>query len=112
MLYEKKSATIEEGLNLNPELILAIKLNGKKNSNIHVYEEGKFIRTIKKPWKDAQGILWRKLKIRLKFPADMDYEERKKWRREHKKLERNPDYQPNELYLKWDSRVERLVDNK
>jgi len=108
MLYEKRAGLNTVRGEYDLDLILAIKLNGKKNQNIHIYEELKYVRTIKKPWKDSQGILWRKVKAGWKFPATMSYDLRKDWRKEQKKLEKNPNLKPSAFYLEWEPLVQKI----
>ena len=110
MIHEKKPMTLKEPgeYDVSPFYLL-IKLNGKKTSNIHVYEDGKYSRTIKKPWKDAENILWRKVRASVKFPDAMTYDERRQWRAEAKKVAKNPNYEPSDFYLKWTPQVEKIV---
>ena len=81
-------------------LILGIKLNGKKRGKITVYFKQEHWRTIKMPWKDAADINFRKTINRVIFPDFMTYDERRKWRTEHGKVEKDPTRPKSEWYLK------------
>lgn len=91
-------------------LVFGFKMNGKKVNRLHIYLNNKFYSTVRLGWKDADDINFRKMKITLKFPDELeDYTLRRKWRVEHLKLQRFPEkYTPSEFYLKWLPHVTQL----
>jgi hypothetical protein len=93
-------------------LIFGLKMWGKKVESILVYSHGQYYSRMKTPWKDAADINFRKLVITLKFPDELTYDQRRKWRNEHKKVEAKKDYQPSAFYLKWKPKVNILKPGK
>lgn len=90
-------------------MMVSVRLLGKKTHRVAIYLKGKFHSRLDKPWKEEQDINFKKLVIRLKFPDSMpDYEERKRWRLEDKKVQKNSAYKPSEFYQKWVDQVTRL----
>lgn len=90
-------------------MLVTFQLWGRRTNRVGIYLQHQFVRRIEKLWKNDQDINFKKLTITLKFPEAMrDYDERKKWRAEYKKVQRNPLYQPSEFYKKWDSQIIRL----
>ena len=93
-------------------LRFGFKMWGKKNKSILVYYEGSYYSRLKTPWKDAADINFRKLVITLKFPDELTYDQRRKWRTEHKKVEAKLEYDPSAFYLKWKPKVIILKPGK
>lgn len=90
-------------------MIVTFKLWGKRSPRMGIYLNKKYVTRINKHWKDEQDINFKKLTIRLKFPDAMpDYEERKKWRYEDKKVQKDPNYKPSAFYKQWKDQVIRL----
>lgn len=81
-------------------LMFAIKIVGKKRPRVHVYSFGKFDQTVKLEWGKEKLVNFKKVKQLLKFPKHMDYEERKRWRVEHRKVTNNPNHKPSAFYDK------------
>lgn len=83
-------------------VFFAIKMWGKKTPKIHIYHGGTFIRSVRKEWKTKIDVNFRKIIKRWKFPDGLTYEERRKWRAEHRKVT-NPrsSYIGSEWYHKW-----------
>lgn len=85
-------------------LVFGMKIVGKKVDRVKVYLWGKYDKTIEIPWADRNDINFKKVVKLLSFPDWMDYDERKRWRAEHRKWEnnvaKNPDYIPSIFYTK------------
>lgn len=85
-------------------LIFGIKLRGTKIEKVVVYLFGKFKTKKEIPWDNAKKINFKKVEKMVVFPAYMDYDERKKWRIEHRKVEiaqeREQEYKPSKFYTK------------
>lgn len=81
-------------------IIVGIKLWGDKVDRVLLYIQGDLDSRLKIPWKERQDINFKKIKIRVKFPDYLNYEERKKWRWEHAKVKKDPNYKPTAMYQK------------
>lgn len=88
-------------------LAIGFKMHGPRKSRVLIYLNNEFHSKVKVPWLDKDDINFRKMKITLKFPDEMeDYVERRKWRVEHLKLQRFPEkYTPSAFYLKWKDKI-------
>ena len=91
---------------LDFRLIVGIKIIGKKVDSIIIYKDSNFYLKVIKPWKKSnQAVNFKKIKITMKFPDEMDYEQRKIWRREHLRVKKNPEYKGNKLYNKFKDKI-------
>lgn len=81
-------------------LVFGIKVLGAKIEKVVVYLFGKFKTKVNIPWKKTTYNLFKKVDKIMVFPEHMDYEERKKWRIEHKRLEVKPHLTPSKFYTK------------
>lgn len=85
-------------------LAFGMKIIGKKVDLVKVYLWGKFHKSCDIPWANKEDINFKKVVKLLIFPQFMDYDERKRWRAEHRKWEnnvtKNPDYVPSQFYTK------------
>lgn len=85
-------------------LIFGIKLRGAKVNKVVAYLFGEFKTKREIPWEKAKKINFKKVERMVVFPAYMDYEERKKWRIEHRKVEiaeqKGIEYTPAKFYTK------------
>lgn len=76
----------KSGKKLDTRLFFIIKLYGTKRDRIIVYRDGKLIDKIRMQWKDKADINFRKIVKRWKFPDELTYDERRKWRAEQKRV--------------------------
>lgn len=85
-------------------LIVGVKLWGKKVDRVVIYLEQNGVTCFESraliPWKERQDINFKKIRIKVKFPDYLTYDQRKKWRHEHEKVKKNPQYLPSKSYLK------------
>lgn len=68
-------------------LLFGIKIVGKRIDKVVVYLFGKFKKKAIIPWKDRKKVNFKKVEKMMVFPAHMDYDDRKKWRIEHRRIE-------------------------
>lgn len=95
---------LEPGKN-DYRLVVTVKLWGRKTERVGIYFNGKWHSRLNKIWANKEDINFKKIVIRMTFPDAMDYEERKKWRAENKKVKSKPDYQPSAFYKRWKDQV-------
>lgn len=69
-------------------LTFGIKIVGEKTDIVQVYLWGKRDKFLKLPW-EKKKVNFKKVEIFSQFPEPMTYDERKRWRLEHRKLETN-----------------------
>ena len=101
---------------LDKNLIIGIKIAGKHFEKVHFYYRNpqsaelflKLHSTAKIAWPEQHHINFKKMKVTLRFPQYMTYDDRRRWRTEHEKLKRNPNYKPSKLYLKYKAEVEEI----
>lgn len=89
-----------ERIGHDERLIVGIKLIGKKVDTIILYRDLKFNLKVIKGWKDNKKVNFKKVKIKMVFPESLNYKERRDWRAEHAKVQRNPDYIPTKFYTR------------
>jgi hypothetical protein len=82
------------------QVFFGIKFVGKKFPKVRIYEMGKFTKTVKLKWGKDQVNFKPKVKL-YKFPEPMSYDERNKWRGEHRRVANDPSYEPSVFYTKW-----------
>lgn len=68
-------------------LVFGIKIVGEKVDRVRVYLWGEYSETLTLEWEKKKGNNFKKVEKLHGFPEWMDYEERKKWRKEHRALE-------------------------
>ena len=81
-------------------LMFGIKLIGGKVDKVVVYLFGKFYKAYPITWKKQNAYNFKKVEQMTKFPEYMDYDDRKKWRAEHRRVLNNPNYKPTKFYTK------------
>lgn len=85
-------------------LAFGIKLVGKLSEDIHIYLNGQYWKTIKLPL-GRKVENFRKIKKRMVFPKELNYDERAALRKEHLSLQAKRNIakgkQPSEFYKKW-----------
>jgi len=89
-------------------MVVTFKMWGTRNDRVGLYLQQQWVKRFTKLWKDNQDINFKKLVIKLKFPEGLNYEERKKWRYEDKKVQSKPGYKPTAFYDQWKDQVIRL----
>lgn len=86
-------------------LALGIKIIGEKVDRVKIYIWGKYDTYWKLPWEKAKANNFKKVEPLHVFPKFMDYEDRKKWRKEHRMVVNakatNDKYEPTKFYNKW-----------
>lgn len=86
-------------------LAIGMKILGKKRDRILIYQWGKYKKRVEIPWANKEDINFKKVVKLLIFPDWLSYEERKRWRAEHRKFEnniqKNPEYRGTDWYHKW-----------
>jgi hypothetical protein len=81
-------------------LVFGIKFMGEKVAKVQVYLWGKWEEVLKIGWEKEEDINFKKVETLYSFPEWMDYAERKRWRLENRKLEKNPELEPSKFYTK------------
>lgn len=84
----------------DPRLMFGIKLIGNKVDKVVVYLFGKFYVLAKIGWEKQKTYNFKKVDTLTKFPDHMDYDDRKKWRAEYRKVITNPNHKPSKFYEK------------
>jgi hypothetical protein len=93
---------------LDTNLIFGIKILGKHFDKVQIYyrkPESQSVdityqSTMKLTWPENTKMNFKKVVASWKFPNYMSFDERRKWRQEHAKLERNPALKPTKFYLR------------
>lgn len=99
-LYKEAKDPINDKWDMR--LVFAIKIRGEKVNKVKVYLWGKFESNINLKWEnDSQDINFKVKEKFITFPEFMDYDMRKKFRLERKKLNENPELVPSKFYEKW-----------
>jgi tRNA U34 5-carboxymethylaminomethyl modifying enzyme MnmG/GidA len=101
--------TVNKEKVIDTRLIVGIKIIGKLVDSIIIYRDYNFYMRIKKPWaKKAKNVNFKKITQKMKFPKELNYDQRKEWRREYEKLKRNPNYKPSQFFNKYKDLVTHL----
>lgn len=86
-------------------LVFGIKILGERVGKYQVYLWGKWDSLVKKPWADAKKINFKKVELIYSFPEFMDYNDRKRWRQENRKIllnqEKGITIEPSPWFVKW-----------
>lgn len=86
-------------------LVFGIKIVGEKTDKVQLYNWGKYDVTWTIPWEKAKSMNFKKVEKIYIFPDFMDYDDRKKWRTEHRKKmkaeETNTAFEPSKFYSKF-----------
>lgn len=94
-------------------LAFGIKLTGKLSEEVHIYLNNHFYKTIKLELGKRREN-FRKVKKRMIFPAELNYDQRALLRKEHLSLQAKRNIKlgkkPSEFYLKWWPKVV-MIDN-
>jgi hypothetical protein len=100
MVRRIKEAKVPENDKYDFRLVFGIKIMGERFDKVQVYLWGKWTEVIKLKWADKKKVNFKKVEILASFPEWMDYAERKKWRQENRRIEKDPTIQPSKFYLK------------
>lgn len=100
MLRMVKEAKDPRNDKFDYRIMVGIKIVGKRKEKVQVYLFGKYAKTYTKPWESEKKINFKKVKQLMVFPEFMDYEDRKKWRVEHRKVQNNPNHKQSKFYTK------------
>jgi hypothetical protein len=82
-------------------LAFGIKIVGDKIDKVQVYLYGKYESTWKKPWDKPKEHNFKKVNAIYIFPDFMTYEERKKWRTENRKKQKDPNFKTSKQFDRW-----------
>jgi len=98
---------------LDPDLVFGIRFLGDAIDTVKIYynKNGnglEFYKSWTIPWPNNHKVNFKKPKIKWKFPKTIDHHERKKWRKEHFELIKNPDKIPSEFYTTWKPEIQFL----
>jgi len=88
----------------DPQLLLGMKIMGKKVEMIKVYLYNKFLKTIKLPWAVKSDINFKKIR-HIRFPHFMIQIERDKYSLEKRKMALNPELKPSKFFTRWEPAV-------
>ena len=82
--------------------VFGIKLLGRKRNELTwvVYGKGGDEETIRIPWERKKIVNFKKMTIHWTFPNYITHKQRREWRAEWRRLQKNPDLKPSEFYLK------------
>jgi hypothetical protein len=81
-------------------LCFAVKLVGMLSKEVHIYINGNFFETWELPLGHKKEN-FRNVKPSVKFPKELSYEQRADWRKEHEKIQKNPNHIPSPFYKKY-----------
>jgi len=86
-------------------LAIGIKLVGNLSEDVHIYVNHHYFETRKLELHRKEN--FRKVKAKLKFPKQMNYQERKDWRTENDKITKKPELlkTASKFYKKWASEI-------
>lgn len=101
MVRMLKEAKNPENDKYDWRLVFGIKLLGDKIDKVQVYLWGKYEKTWTVKWDKAKDFNFKKVNPIYIFPEFMDYEDRKKWRAENRKVIKDPEYKGNAFYNKF-----------
>lgn len=86
-------------------LVVGIKILGKKLDRVKLYAEGEYQQTFKIPWEKQSGYNFKKVTRKHSFPDELTYDERRAWRKEHRKMlaiqAKGLPFYPSAFYSKW-----------
>jgi hypothetical protein len=82
-------------------LVFGIKIVGDKIDKVQVYLYGKYECTWTKPWDKPKDHNFKKVNAIYIFPEFMTYEERKKWRTENRKKQKDPNFKTSKQFDRW-----------
>jgi len=96
----------------DPSVIVLVKLLGDHKDFYYIYKTG----TVKPEkitlqWPSNYKINFKTKRMLWKFPVSMTYDERKKWRGENQKVQRDPEYTPPKFYIRYAPYVMDLTKN-
>ena len=81
--------------------VFAVKLLGKKKNRMGIAIFSRdYFKTIKMPWERKKIVNFKKMTIHWTFPNYITHKQRREWRAEWRRLQKNPDLKPSEFYLK------------
>lgn len=93
-------------------LTFGIRFMGEVVDKVQIYWYSEYQETWKLAWKQKEDINFKKVEKVLMFPEFLDYADRKKWRTEHRKIERaaaaGTPVEPSPFYTKWKPYVQGL----
>lgn len=98
---------------LDPDLVFGIRLLGDAVDTVKIYYNAhnkglEFYTSWNIPWPNNHKVNFKKPKIKWKFPKPMSHDERKKWRKEHFILLKDPTKIPTDFYKQWKPDIQAL----
>lgn len=85
----------------DPQLVIAMKIVGKRQDKFYIYLYGKLKNKVELPWKDIKSKNFKKVEQLYTFPEVMEKNERARFRNEDRRIKAKPDTQPTKFYLRW-----------
>jgi hypothetical protein len=82
-------------------LVFGIAFLGERIDKVKIYLYGKFNTNWELPWDKPKVHNFKKVTPIYSFPEFMTYEERKKWRTENRKLQKDPNYEWSKQFERW-----------
>jgi hypothetical protein len=100
LVRQLKKAKNPKADKFDPQVLVGIKIIGKRIPYIVIYLYGKYYAKFNKPWKGKDKISFNKSELTV-FPYFMTLDEREKWRFEHRLLSLDKEKKPSKFYLRW-----------
>ena len=98
MLHSLKRTNNPEKDVHDPYILFGIQISPKRNRKTVVYLNKKFLYSIKMEIpRELVGVKKKPVQL-VKYPEQMNYDERQKWGREHRQLMANPELKPSKFY--------------
>lgn len=96
-------------IGVDVELLIGVKYRGAHSDKVILYLHRTFLAEYEVPWPDPhKRINFKARRVHRKFPEKMNYEERRVWRGEYEKIQKNPKYLGSRFFQKWRDMIYEL----